>query len=162
MSKYKKSAIESYYRTCFSQLKTFSDSSLINGKLPLIHFFSEEISTERAYTEQQIKRMKKNLVAYYKDKFGIKYQQENGKPINISHLIEKLDNTTIVLQYHYISRKPNPLRSKSDLNFAHYRSNYSKFIKIFIKTCDNICREYGYYDIFLINLQGKIVYSVFK
>ena len=162
VSEYKKSAIESYYHTCISQLKTFSNSSLITGKLPLIDRFSEEIVTEGAYTEQQIERMKKNLVAYYKDKFEIKYQQENGKPINISHLVEKLDNTTIVLQYHYISRNPNPLGSKSDLNFAYDRSDYSKVHKDIHQNIRQYLREYGYYDIFLINLQGRIVYSVFK
>ena len=70
ISEYKKSASESYYRTCESQVKAFSNSGMVTSALCSIDLFSEEIVTEGAYTEQHIERIKKILLPITKISLG--------------------------------------------------------------------------------------------
>lgn len=159
---YKKSAIESYYHTFESQVKTFSNSSIVTDQLSTIDRFSEEIITEGDYSQGQIQRMRKHLSEYYEDQFGKRYQEKNGQSVDVRPLIGGLDDTAIIMQYHYISRNSNPIGSKGDLNFAYDRSGYSKIHQNIHPFIRQYLREYGYYDIFLVNLKGRVVYSVNK
>lgn len=66
------------------------------------------------------------------------------------------------LQDLYIGSNPNPIGEKHLLDFATDGSIYSYKHSKYHPYFRNILEQRGYYDIFLINLDGDIVYSVFK
>ena len=66
------------------------------------------------------------------------------------------------LQQLYITDNPNPAGEKDALDFADDGSRYSALHKRFHPWFRGFLRDRGYYDIFLFNLKGDLVYSVFK
>jgi len=62
----------------------------------------------------------------------------------------------------YITDNPNPLGQKENLDFADDGSLYSKAHAKYHPWFRKFLRQKGYYDIFLVNHEGKLVYSVFK
>jgi methyl-accepting chemotaxis protein len=66
------------------------------------------------------------------------------------------------LQKWYIQENPNPTGSKEKLDYAPDGSNYSKTHAAYHPWFRTFLNERGYYDIFLIDASGRLVYSVFK
>ena len=62
----------------------------------------------------------------------------------------------------YITSNPNPTGSKHLLDFADDDSTYSAVHRTFHDFYRTVLERYGYYDIFLVNTEGDIVYTVFK
>jgi methyl-accepting chemotaxis protein len=66
------------------------------------------------------------------------------------------------LQKAYITGNPHPTGKKDELDFAGDDSAYSAFHREFHPWFRQFLRARGYYDIFLFDLKGNLVYSVFK
>jgi methyl-accepting chemotaxis protein len=69
---------------------------------------------------------------------------------------------TAELQRLYIEENPNPTGQKETLDFAPDGSLYSAMHKTYHPWFRQFLRERGYYDIFLFDLEGNLVYTVFK
>ena len=66
------------------------------------------------------------------------------------------------LQRHYIHENPNPVGSREDLDAAGDGSAYSEAHARYHPWLRRFLRERGYYDIFLADPAGNVVYTVFK
>ena len=71
-------------------------------------------------------------------------------------------NTTTVLQAAYITDNPNPVGSKDELNRAPGALQYHAVHERYHDMFRTLVRSKGYYDLFLFNLRGDCVYTVFK
>lgn len=71
-------------------------------------------------------------------------------------------NATEQLQDLYIHNNPHPLGEKEKLDRADDGSIYSTMHARYHDKFRTLLYERGYYDIFLFNLEGDLVYSVFK
>ena len=67
-----------------------------------------------------------------------------------------------VMQTRYIKDNPHPLGSKETMDAASDGTHYSKLHAEFHPVIRQFLAEFGYYDIFFVNTDGDIVYSVFK
>lgn len=75
----------------------------------------------------------------------------------------KIDgNQTEYLQRLYIEQNPNPLGEKEKLDFAPDGSLYSAVHKRHHPFFRTFLQERGYYDIFLFDTKGDLIYTVFK
>jgi class 3 adenylate cyclase len=68
------------------------------------------------------------------------------------------------LQYHYIVENPSPLGEKDALDFSKTdKSEYASVHQKYHKTLRDIVKQFGFYDLFLVDLEtGDVVYSVYK
>lgn len=66
------------------------------------------------------------------------------------------------LQRVYITENPHPLGEKDKLVEADTGGSYGYIHAIYHKVFDKLQNAMGYYDIFLIDTEGNLVYSVFK
>ena len=66
------------------------------------------------------------------------------------------------LQKAYITDNPNPTGEKEKLDAASTGSTYDAVHAKYHPIVRKLLQERGYYDIFLFNLSGDLVYSVFK
>lgn len=66
------------------------------------------------------------------------------------------------LHQQYIELNPNPLGEKNKLDAAKDGSEYSRLHAHFHPYFNQLLEENGFYDIFLINTKGDVVYTVFK
>jgi len=71
-------------------------------------------------------------------------------------------NTEETLQRLYIEDNPHPTGQKENLDAADDNSFYSKTHKRYHPWFRDLQRERGYYDVFLFDRDGNLVYSVFK
>jgi methyl-accepting chemotaxis protein len=72
------------------------------------------------------------------------------------------DNQTSYLQREYISENMNPLGEKHKLDASDDGSLYSQFHEQYHPHYREYLETKGYYDIFLFDMKGNLVYSVFK
>ena len=101
------------------------------------------------------------LEQYYRKEFLPRLDKfHSGIPILESYLVS--DPVSRYLQYQYIAANPNPVSRKQLLNAANDGSAYSRVHGLYHPIFRNIVSKFGYYDMFLINPQGRIVYTVFK
>ncbi len=71
-------------------------------------------------------------------------------------------NHTETLQRLYIEDNPHPTGQKENLDAANDGSLYSDYHAAYHPWFRHFLRERGYYDIFLFDLDGNLVYTVFK
>lgn len=71
-------------------------------------------------------------------------------------------NPTQVLQNLYITQNPHPLGEKHSLDMAADGSSYSLAHAKYHPYLRTFLLDRGYYDIFLFDAQGNVVYSVYK
>ncbi|MET0155296.1 MAG: methyl-accepting chemotaxis protein [Rickettsiales bacterium] len=69
---------------------------------------------------------------------------------------------TEYLQRRYIDENPSPVGHKDDLDAAQDGSFYSKLHAKYHPSFRSYLRNKGYYDIFLTDTDGNVVYTVFK
>lgn len=71
-------------------------------------------------------------------------------------------NQKEILQSLYIAQNPYPLGEKDKLDAASDPSSYSRTHAAYHPWLRQLLRERGYYDIFLFDPEGNLIYSVFK
>ncbi len=72
------------------------------------------------------------------------------------------ENAQAELQRLYIEENPHPLGEKHKLDYADDGSLYAQHHRRFHGAFRTLLETRGYYDIFLFDLSGNLIYSVFK
>lgn len=160
----KKGQVERYLQTIQDQAITFSENHMT---IQAMADFSEAYDTflsENSLDGSGLQGLKRELRSYYVNDFSSAYGETNGgKSSNAEGVLNRLSDSCIALQYHYISANSNPLGSKDTLDSARDGSQYSKFHATYHPAIRSYLQKFGYYDIFLVEPEnGNIVYSVFK
>lgn len=82
--------------------------------------------------------------------------------VDFSEAWEQLNRPMADLQRLYIEDNPHPTGQKENLDAANDGSRYSQLHAQYHPRFREFLRARGYYDIFLFNMQGDLVYTVFK
>jgi methyl-accepting chemotaxis protein len=92
------------------------------------------------------------------------YQQEKTPGSNASDVENWLptDARTRALQQLYITSNPNPIGAKEKLDAAPDGSPFSEAHAKYHPYFRDFVEEFGFYDLFLINAEGVVVYTNFK
>ncbi|OXT02013.1 hypothetical protein B7H23_03520 [Notoacmeibacter marinus] len=72
------------------------------------------------------------------------------------------DDPKAILQDRYITGNPNAVGQKDELLFAESGDQYDSLHRKYHPGFREHLKDHGYYDIFLFNKEGDVVYSVFK
>jgi methyl-accepting chemotaxis protein len=154
--------ITDYFNTIKDQSITVSSNLMT---VDAMKAFSFGFKTHNANQDSAtVNTQRKSVKKFYSEEFGDRYKTLNyGESAQINQLFSPLSDTTVALQYDFISNNKNPLGSKqllSDLGkFTSYNQAHRKFHDTFAEFID----KFGYYDLFLVDLEsGDLVYSVFK
>lgn len=105
---------------------------------------------------------------YYANDFFKQYKKldQSVADSDIAAFIDKADNSTLFYQSRYISNNPNPVGSKQLLNQAasksKFASRYDRYHAAYHPELRKAQEAFGFYDLFLINNDGRVVYTVFK
>jgi methyl-accepting chemotaxis protein len=160
----KRAAVERYFQTLNDQIITFSEDRMVVNAMRQFKKSFRDFRKENAFSETDMKRMRRELFTYYSGPFSMEYAKQNeGRSPDIEQYFRKLDDDSIAMQYQYIRANINPLGSKHLLDQADDGSSYSKLHAKVHPIIRNFLEKFGYYDIFLVDIEsGDIVYSVFK
>lgn len=134
---------------------TTKDALLEMG--PAFHKMMNESSAA-----SKIDEFKKSVESFYKEQFAKVYEEKSGRKFDAEQLMKALDAGTVVAQYDYISHNSNPIGKKNDLVQASRESQYSELHGEYHPYFRGLVDRHAWYDLFLIDTKGRLVYSVFK
>ena len=149
--------IESYFETIRAQTRTLSEDLMVVSAMGEFKQALPEI-TSQTVTSSQLTQLR----SFYRDEFIPQLAANiDGNPNVDTYL--SVPTSGRYLQYHYIAQNPNPPDQKSLLDDAGDGSQYSAIHRRYHPRFRRIVREFGYYDLFLIDAEtGNIIYSVEK
>jgi len=157
----KKEQIAYYFKTVEKQVATLADSSM---SINAIKAFTANYYVYPQQTTLQDRTQKiAALSQYYQHEFGAKYAAENkGSTFSAKKLLDSLSDEAIALQYAYIAANKHPLGEKDSLQSSQDNSEYASSHDYYHPKLRNYLQQFGFYDIFLVDVKGNVVYSVFK
>ncbi len=158
----KKSQIEDYFNLIRGQVRTMSNDTTIVNAMKEFKSAFHNIKKELAVTDEQIESYKAEVDIYYHNEYLKRLNENLKNPASIESFWP-VDEESIILQHLYISGNPNPTGKKDDLMKAQDTSTYSSLHAKYHPQIRKFLKEFGYYDIFLVDPDtGHIVYTVFK
>lgn len=154
-------AINDYFGFIESQIRSYAFAHTT------IEAANSFISAYNSYTNERVQLDSNEirlLSLYYSNDFTAHYNRINTQSINSADSsIETLSSTTQALQYDFIANSTFELGKKDNLIDLKKPSAYASFHKQFHPEFRRFLNEFGYYDIFIADINsGNIVYSVFK
>lgn len=103
------------------------------------------------------------LGTYYSEQFGEQYREHNPQSDSPDGTwLAGLEPTGLALQHAFIAANQHPLGEKHLLDMPLAESDYGKAHATYQPAFRSFVAQAGYYDVFLVDLDGNIVYSVFK
>jgi class 3 adenylate cyclase len=148
--------IESYFKTIRNHIQTLSNDPSVGTAIAEFTNAYRQLETVPLPADSSPK-----ITAYYQNEFLPKLAKtEQGSPVLNSFLPES--NASSYLQYYYIATNSNPIGKKHLLDKANDGSEYSRIHERYHPIFRNIIEKFGYYDMFLIDPQGTVVYTVYK
>lgn len=161
----KKYAINSW-EAKLTALQASRESALGNYLVSIKEDLS--ITAENEYVRQALSDFTKGWNDIANPSAAMKQNAENANVIGPNNLKFKgvqykaPQNPTEVLQRLYITDNPHPTGSKEELDAASDGSSYSGFHAEHHPWFRHFLRTRDYYDIFLFDTEGNLVYTVFK
>ncbi|MEM9587809.1 MAG: methyl-accepting chemotaxis protein [Planctomycetota bacterium] len=159
----KANQVEGYFATIRKQMETFSENAMVVDAMRAFPSALRTARNEAAVDDDQLKTMSQLVRQYYENDFGQEYFGRNQTEAPVDGQFAGLDLDSLFLQHQYIAANPNPLGNKELLDRAEDETEYSKLHGKYHPIVRNYLNQFGYYDIFLCDLEsGDIVYSVYK
>ena len=154
----KKSEIENYFQQIRGQMVTVANSIGVKDAMVAFSDAFERYPVELVSSTDMAK-----LSDYYSSSFGETYRSTNGgQSANELQVLAKLSGKAKALQARYIGVNPNHLGDKHQLLADSLGTEYDEVHRTYHPSIKGFLEEFGYYDIFLVDTSGNIVYSVFK
>lgn len=148
--------IESYFRNLQNHTQTLSEDLAVVAAVQQF-----DAAFQQLQNAPQPKGASQALDGYYRRDFLPRLDRSHAGTANLAAYVPT-DPTTRRLQTLYIATNPHPVGKKQLLSAAGDGSAYSEVHRRYHPAFRNIVAKFGYYDMFLINAKGEIVYTVFK
>ncbi|MFG1497848.1 methyl-accepting chemotaxis protein [Saccharospirillum sp. HFRX-1] len=156
----KKSAIERYLVTIVDQASSLARSQAV---VDAMVEFAEGYRLYARESGRSLSSLRSRVLPYYAEQFQPRLLEAHPQAqIDPEAMLEPLSLSALAMQYAYIVNNPNPLGAKDEMTspntFFGYDQAHSRWHPYF----RDFLRRFGFYDIFLINNNSDVVYSVYK
>jgi class 3 adenylate cyclase len=152
---------EQFFESLDNQVRILaSDNDTIEAMVAFNKGFGQ---LERSVVAADWDEWDRSLQTYYTEKFFPRLSKNISKEDLQYDSYRPQGQAARYLQYHYIAQNPNPVGEKEKLfdpgDGSEYTQSHAQYQPLF----KQIIKDYGYYDLLLINPKTlDIVYSVFK
>ncbi|PZO43253.1 MAG: adenylate/guanylate cyclase domain-containing protein [Pseudanabaena frigida] len=148
--------IQDYFETLKNHSQTLSEDLTVISAMQ--EFRTAYYQLEQSPIPLDFDRRIEN---YYSTEFLPKLARTHeGSPLLASYIPKTAASR--YLQYYYTTANPHPIGKKLLLDDPEDGSDYSQVHARYHSFFRSIIEKYGYYDLFLIDREGTLVYSVFK
>ena len=154
--------VEDYFETVRRQVQTFGADLLVSEATRDFSASFEKVVAQAPAGYGAPGGPAARAMSRYFDSAFRSGLEANAKPYRGSNAYLATSEAGRVLQAWYIAENPNPVGSKSSLAAAPADADYNKDHARYHPSIRNYLESFGYYDIFLFNTEGDLVYSVFK
>ncbi|HEU4717554.1 MAG TPA: SpoIIE family protein phosphatase [Bacteroidia bacterium] len=157
----KANQIEDYYRQITDQMQTMAeDPTIIEGMKEFKRGFYS-VDKDLGVNDAKMSAINTQLDSY----FDKQYLPRLNRNLDTKAKREDESSTDIhtrILQYLYIASNSYEVGSKYKLDDARDQSSWTQTHKKFHPILRNYLQKFGYYDVFLVDTTGNIVYTCFK
>ncbi|WP_339720327.1 methyl-accepting chemotaxis protein [Marinomonas primoryensis] len=108
--------------------------------------------------------IKKTTLSYY-DQYFKPPLEANSQGVSLpamSSIVGSISDAGLLLQYGYMVDNPNEVGKKDALDSSTLGLQYDTEHKRIHPYLSEVQKQFGFYDLFLINPEGEVIYSVFK
>jgi len=141
-------------------LKAFSQKTEVIVAMKGFSDAFDKVQTENSL--KSIDELKKDIFSYYDGDFAQEYKNSVGKDPDLT-IAKSIDDSAIVLQYYYIFKNTATTGKKNHFTDAKDKSSWTKIHVKHHETLEKFAHdENGFYDLFFVDISGRVVYSVFK
>lgn len=141
-----------------SQLKTFSEDLMVSDA---VRQFTESWGTLEEDISEATGSFEDEVVRYYETEYRTRLV-DAGEEWNGAGNHMPTTETGIALQGLYIATNQYEVGTKHMLDKSRIDSRYNQVHARFHPVMRSYLEAFGYYDIFLFDMEGNIVYSVYK
>ncbi|HFF2756062.1 TPA: GAF domain-containing protein, partial [Vibrio cholerae] len=154
----KKSEIERYLTRVAGQLVTLANM------VSTVEAMESLTQAYQAYPVEQVPASSLSaLKDYYTTQFGQNYQKLNdGQDANPLARLSLLSRSAEALQARYIASNPNPLGAKHEWESDSLGNAYDALHQKYHPGIKQYLEQFGLYDVFMVDNDGHVVYTVFK
>ena len=149
----------------FAQMKYILSSRATSSKTVQLLWDFDEFYGAFEDQELDLDEVKASLLKYYKNDFlpHVNYNVLNAPAKRTAESYLPKTDKGLVAQYIYISQNENPVDSKELLNMnKKFKNDYSDLHVQQHPIMRDILKDFGRNDIFFVNVDGDVIYSVFK
>ncbi|MEQ9453230.1 MAG: methyl-accepting chemotaxis protein [Phycisphaeraceae bacterium] len=154
-------SVTSYFETIRDQMITFSSNEMIEEAVVSFSGAFSKVASETGQPGGVGSPAYQAISGYFDNEFRPRLEQAGVKYRGASAYVPASPNA-VLLQAMYLTNNPNPVGSKHGLNRAPEQTTYNQVHENYHPTVRKYLESFGYYDIFLFDLEGNLVYSVFK
>ncbi|UCG22850.1 MAG: HAMP domain-containing protein [Chloroflexota bacterium] len=157
----KANQIEDYFQQIDGQVRTLSEDRMTVEAIRAFDEGYREIDADLAGSQDTTSESDSGLRQYYSQEFLTRLMPNLPDGAGVPEFWPE-EAKTRILQDLYISSNPFEVGSKHFLANPGDGSRYSETHELYHPIIRNFLETFGYYDIFLANMEGDLVYTVFK
>jgi len=120
------------------------------------------LASDNQFDEAKQREITQSIASYWRSDFASEYVRQTGRSTSLDTALTRVDPAMAAAQHFYVTTNPHALGKKDELQRATDGSTYSEAHGLFHPWLHKFQRTFGYYDVFLVDLSGRIVYTVFK
>ena len=150
--------IEDYFRTLRSEVQVYGSNP---STIEAMKIFSAGYTSVLGEADSIDAKRSVGLRNFYQDEFAPALTEKTGSAVNADVYLPA-STVSRYLQFEYIVQNPSPIGEKEEFEGPDSDTEYNEAHRRYHPVFKEVVEELGYYDLFLINSQGNIVYSVEK
>jgi methyl-accepting chemotaxis protein len=159
----KRQQVEDYFNNIAATTRGLAASFAFVEAMKTFDGASATLVSDLRWSSDAALENRRRLEAYYTKDFTAEFAKRNpGASPDMLAVQARIDPITVAMQHLYIAANPNPLGEKNKLTKTPEQTPYTVAHATFHPGLEELRAQLGYYDIFLVNADGRIVYTAFK
>jgi diguanylate cyclase (GGDEF)-like protein len=155
------SQVEDYFRTIRGQIQELARSRMIGQAVIEFSSAFKDQNDRPAIPTDDESEAYQALHQYYHQEFLTRLPPDSETTESINRYIPT-EPASRILQWTYIAGNSNRVGEKDALTDAGLETEYNRVHALYHSILRSYLKTFGYYDIFLFDLDGNVVYTVFK
>ena len=153
--------IEKYFAHIREQMFNFAQNHTVTAATAAFSKAFQTVPEQLKNTAEPGSAEYVAVESYFDDEFRTRLA-DAGQPARPAQAYMPASASGRVLQAMYIANNPNEVGSKHLLDASPELCDYNKLHAQYHPQVRRFLESFGYYDIFLFDLDGNLIYSVFK
>jgi len=159
----KKQAIQDYFQQIADQITSQSDNLMLKSAFNDFSMGFYMGSIQLAMSGADGSELREGVQTYYESHFADEYLRQNEQAYEDPRaLTNELDSDAIAMQHEYIVANPNELGDKHLMISRDNGTDYDEAHAKYHPWLASFQEKFGFYDIYLVDADGNVIYSVFK
>ena len=148
--------IQTYFQNMRSQVDILSESKMLISATKDFDLAFNNIKNSNLNKDILLKNQE-----YYTKFIKNEYNKNTGLELDVKQILPQ-DSVSNILQYDYITNNIFPIGEKEKLISGSTAIQYAKVHTDYHNYFTSYIKKFGFYDMFIINREGDIIYSVYK